>query len=128
MPSGLAWSADGVTLYAVAEDSIGAYSLQAFDVAKPPQATLSLTGPSRATPGTAFTLSGRLSFVSGDSASGLPVSIVRTNPNGSKTTVAPKYATDGAFTVSGNLSTLDPYPFRRRERNAGQPATDQPHG
>jgi hypothetical protein len=104
--NGLAWSADGSTLYAITGLNTGPYSLHVYDSPQVTPATLSLTGPSTAFIGKAVTLTGQLSLTVGTPPAGSPVTITRANPDGTTTTLPATAATD----ASGNFTVTDTPP------------------
>jgi 5-hydroxyisourate hydrolase-like protein (transthyretin family) len=104
--NGLAWSADGSTLYAITGLNTGPYSLHVYDSPQVTPAALSLTGPSTAFIGKALTLTGQLSLVVGSPPAGTPVTITRANPDGTTTTLSATAATD----ASGNFTVIDTPP------------------
>ncbi|MGJ5754478.1 hypothetical protein FB563_2651 [Streptomyces puniciscabiei] len=60
-PDGLRWGADGLTLYAVTQDSSGAYTLNVLSDPKLTDTQLSLNPPQYAVPTQQYTLTGSLS-------------------------------------------------------------------
>jgi 5-hydroxyisourate hydrolase-like protein (transthyretin family) len=104
--NGLAWSADGSTLYAITGLNTGPYSLHVYDSPQVTPATLSLTGPSTAFIGKTITLTGQLSLTVGTPPAGSPVTLTRANPDGTTTTLPATAATD----ASGNFTVTDTPP------------------
>ncbi|SOD85066.1 hypothetical protein [Streptomyces sp. Ag109_G2-15] len=95
-PDGLAWGTDGVTLYAVTQDSSGAYTLNALDTAKLTDTQLSLSLSQYAVPTQQFTLTGSLS-TNGFVPAGATLKVTR---DGTELPDAPVVGKDGSFSLS----------------------------
>jgi hypothetical protein len=113
MTNGLAWSADGSTLYAVlVAYSTGvpitaSYSLEVIDNAATPPAVLTLTGPSRSAFGSPIPLSGAVTIGTGAPPAGSKVTITRTASGQAERTFTAVTTATGAFTFKDRT---DPIP------------------
>jgi YVTN family beta-propeller protein len=106
-PDGLAWGADGLTLYAVVTDASGAYTLDVLSDPKLTDTQLSLKYPSYAVPTQPFVVSGSLStrgFIPAGAA--LQVTV-----NGTALPDATVGA-DGSFSVSDTRQSAGAYTYQ----------------
>jgi hypothetical protein len=115
--SGLAFSSDGTTLYAV-EQNGGAYSLRTLDDPGVPHSFLTLSAPSTVFAGVGYALTGSLALNTGAPPTGTRITIARSSVGG---TAAPQVLTattaaDGSFsspqtvTVPGTYRYTASYP------------------
>ncbi|WP_333777731.1 hypothetical protein [Streptomyces sp. IBSBF 3136] len=106
-PDGLAWGADGSTLYAVTRDSSGAYTLGVLDGAKLTDTRLSLTHPRQAVPTEQFTITGSLA-TDGAMPSGAALRVTRDGTALPDATVGK----DGTFTVADTRQDEGAYTYQ----------------
>ena len=110
-PGGLAWSADGSTLYAVTESNSGAYSAGPATGVLVQTSSITLGTPAFGLHGyDTVTIPGVLAFASGPPAEGTPINITMDGPGNSVT--ATSVQTDnasGAFTITETPSAVGTY-------------------
>lgn len=98
--------------YAGSGTSIAAATASTTVVVQKSTATISLSGATSIRPYEAFDLAGRLSFGTGTPATGTAITVKRTNPNHTTTTVSGiKTSANGAFSIPGYISPLGSYTY-----------------
>jgi hypothetical protein len=113
MTNGLAWSADGSTLYAVlvaysnSAPITATYSLEVIDNAATPPPVLTLTGPSKAAFSSPVALSGTVTVGTGAPPAGSKVTITRTASGQAEKTFTALTTASGSFSFSDRT---DPIP------------------
>lgn len=106
-PDGLAWGADGLTLYAVTTDSSGAYTLNVLPEAELTDTQLSLKEPNFAVPTQPFTFGGSLA-TKGVIPVGSALQVSRDGTALPDATVA----ADGSFTVTDTQQNEGAYTYQ----------------
>jgi hypothetical protein len=106
-PDGLEWGGDGRTLYAVTQDSSGAYTLNVLGDAKLTDTQLSLNPPKYAVPTEQFTFTGSLS-TRGFIPAGATLQVTRDGTALPDTTVG----RDGSFAVSDTRQDEGAYTYQ----------------
>ncbi|MEU2552828.1 hypothetical protein ABZ589_14290 [Streptomyces sp. NPDC013313] len=106
-PDGLAWGADGATLYAVTRDSAGAYTLNVLGGAKLTDTELSLTHPGYAVPTEQYTVTGSLS-TGGAVPAGAPLQVTR---DGTELPDA-RVGADGSFAIGDTRPEEGAYTYQ----------------
>ncbi|MGW5279257.1 hypothetical protein ACWERI_07325 [Streptomyces collinus] len=106
-PDGLAWGADGSTLYAVTRDSSGAYTLGLLSGTKLTDTRLSLTHPQQAVPTEQFAITGSLA-TDGAMPSGAVLRVTRDGTDLPGATVGK----DGSFTVTDTRPDEGSYTYQ----------------
>jgi YVTN family beta-propeller protein len=113
-PSGLAFSSDGSTLYAVGENQgTGTYSLDVLDDPGTQHSFLTLSGPSSVFGGVGYTLTGSLVLPAGVPPTGTQVTISQTQAG---STAAPTVSTvstaaNGSFSLAQNPAGPGTYTY-----------------
>jgi hypothetical protein len=112
---GLAWSSDGLTLYAVTVTGSGStatFGLQVFRSATIPGSTLTVSGPGTAGITKAFVLSGTLTRTTGAALGGEAVTVTRTLAgSGARKTFRLTTASRGSFQVTDAPPILGRYTY-----------------
>jgi hypothetical protein len=125
MTNGLAWSANGTTLYAVLVDdnnpANATYSLRIIGDAAAP--SVSLTGAARAIYGTPVSLSGTVMTGSAPPPAGAAVTVTRTARGGAKASFTTPTTAGGAFAVTDRTRLLPGrYTYTASYRGGSSPA------
>jgi hypothetical protein len=106
-PDGLVWGADGLALYAVTEDSSGAYSLNVLSNPKLTDTQLALKTPSYAVPTEQYTVTGSIS-TKGFIPAGASLQVTRDGA----TLPDAKIGSDGVFGFSDTVQDAGAYTYQ----------------